>query len=268
MLTAIRTSLAVLVPGLILTFFGVQLLGLGEGRAGEGDGAASKAPVTSPEQLTVPDQPGGGVPIGEVDIRVKEGRTNGQREFAGDLVKAAYASPCSNGEDQDEYQNLVQQYVEPDSYYESKGGSVIQELAGEDAGAEAPERGQDAALVKYDISHGPPVGSSVRASDVRGFVRGGSLPEDVLSEATLAELVYAVGAEYEVPDSSGEVSGDVSGEARYYAQELLLAPGSGEQERWIALAGSAPEPVKNPNAGALAPGAPKVGKPGGHGEGH
>jgi hypothetical protein len=220
--------------------------------------------VTSPEQLTVPDQPGGGVPVGEVDIRVREGRTNGQREFAGDLVKAAYASPGSNGEDQDEYQNLVQQYVEPDSYYESKGGSVIQELAGEDAGTEAPERGQDAALVKYHISHGPPVGSSVRASGVRGFVRGGSLPEDVLSEATLAELVYAVGAEYEIPESPGEVSG----EARYYAQELLLAPGSGDQERWTALAGSAPERVKNPNAGAPAPGAPKVGEPGGHGEGN
>jgi hypothetical protein len=173
-------------------------------------------------------------------------------------VEAAYATADTGGEDGEEYLSLVEEYVEGDSYYESEGGAVIQDLAGEDAAADAPERGTAAALVNYDISHGPPVGSPVRASDVRGFVRVGSLPEDAMSDATLAELIYAVGGGY-------DVSGDVSGEARYYSQTLLLAPGAGEQERWTALAGSAPERVEDPNAGDPAPGDPKVGEPGGPG---
>lgn len=245
--TALRTGLAVLVPGLILLFFAVQLFGTADGNAGAGDGSAERGPVTSPEQLTVPDQPGGGVPIGQVDIRVKEGRTNGQREFASKLIEAAYA-PADT--DEAEYRAGVEEHVEPESYYESEGGAVLEEIEGDGAGA--PEAGNAAALVEYEITSGPPVESAVKASEVTDFVRGGSLPPDALGDATLAELVYAVDEE-----SGG------SGQTRYYAQDLLLIETPNEGSEWTVLAGSAPERVEDPNAGAPAPGAPKVGEPNG-----
>lgn len=255
---ALRTGLAVMVPGLILVFFAVQILGTADGSAGPGDGSADRGPVTSPEQLTVPDRPGGGVPIGQVDIRVKEGRTNGQRAFASGFVEAAYAPA---GSDEAEYREGVEEYVEPDSYYESEGGRVLDDLAGD--GAEAPEAGNAAVLVEYEITSGPALNNTVTASEVRRFVRGGSLPPDALSGATLAELVYAAGERY---DGSG-IDG-VSGEVRYYAQDLLLTEASGEESRWTVLAGSAPERVEDPNAGAPAHQAPKVGAPNGGGHEH
>jgi hypothetical protein len=60
----------------------------GASKDGSGNPAGDK--FISPEDIEVPDQPGGGVPVGEVDIRVKEGRTNGQRDFAREFVKTVY----------------------------------------------------------------------------------------------------------------------------------------------------------------------------------
>lgn len=245
--TAIRASLAVMIPALIMLFFAVQILG--QGGAGEADDSADGGPVTSHEQLTVPDQPGGGVPVGQVDIRVKEGRTNGQREFVGEFVEAAYAPAGSTAED---YRVGMEEYVEPASYYESEGGRALEEIENAEAGV--PEAGGAAELVEYEIVSGPPVGSSVTASELRGFVRGGSLPSDALSGATLAELVYSVG------EQTAESSG-VSGEGRYYEQELVLIETSGDGQGWAAIAASAPDSVEDPGAGAPASGAPKVGEP-------
>lgn len=207
-----------------------------------GDTAESTA-----DELTVPDQPGGGVPIGEVDIRVEEGRTNGQRAFATEFVREVYGY---TGSDQQEYRSIVEEYVVPQPFFDSAGGMMLEDLerAVSSRGGPAP-----ASLAEYNITHGPALKSEVPVAEADAM--GADLPAPALAEATLARMIYGVGEE---------------GGARYFEQQVLIGPSPEDdgaaEARWQLLAVSAPERTEDPNADAPAPSAPKVMEPQGPGE--
>jgi hypothetical protein len=141
-----------------------------------------------------------------------------------------------------------------------------------------------AAMVEYEISQGPALGTSVSTVPVslaEDFTEPGTLTSEDLEAASLGEVSYAVGGSYDEsveggPEDYADASVLLTGSVSYYRQTLVLAPltsPDGESERWTVLVGSEPMPIDNPNANAPDPSAPKVADPGGghggsHGGGH
>jgi hypothetical protein len=266
--------------------------GSGGSGAGGGSGGADAAnggpgnpageEFISPDDIEVPDQPGGGVPVGEVDVRVKEGRTNGQRDFAREFVKTVYG--FSEGSADASYLDSVSDYMQRDSYELSEGWRAIEsreEGGGESSGESSGENGGEnaAVMIEYEISQGQVLGTTVPVSLVEEFTKDGTLTAEDLDPASLVEVGYAVGDSYDEsveggPEDYADASALLSGSVRYYGQTLILAPvtspdgASGESERWTALAASEPVPIDNPNTDVPDPSAPKVADPGGgHGGG-
>lgn len=273
-ISVIALLIFVIAVGVNFIFFGDEPGGSGSskgsgaaGTAKDGAGNPAGDKFISPEDIEVPDQPGGGVPVGEVDIRVKEGRTNGQRGFAREFVKTVYGP--SEGSSEGAYLDSIAEYIQRDSYELSDGWSEIESQM--DGG------GNVAVMVEYEISQGPALGTTVPASLVEDFTEPGTLTSEDLEAASLGEASYAVGGSYDEsieggPEDYADASVLLTGSVSYYGQTLVLAPltsPNGESERWTVLAGSEPVPIDNPNANAPDPSAPKVADPGGsHGGGH